>query len=440
MMKKRSARASVLVLLCFVIMSSFFSVLATAADPIPPEADNCKAACVYDKTHGKMLVSENVNTSLHTSTSAKVMTGYLACELLSDRLDETVTLTDSMLSAASGYSMNLKYGERIKIIDLLYGAICGSYNDACYALASVCTGSAESFISLMNERAEELGAFSTSYTNPLGYPDSDAMVTTASDTLKIALAASENELYMEISSAKSHSMPATNMNSDRTVYNRNYLISSKSTQKYFDPRCRGMNAGYSGDEGGWSIITLAEDDGAEYICIILGGSESDDGNDIYAYETANTLIDWACETYNSYKIFEKGQVIGKAEISMTAFGSEKVDYSTADELYIYIPEHSSPEITYKVSYITERLSAPINQGERIGIVSVYCNGELVGECDVVLCEDVAANFVMYIINAIGAYTKSRAFIATVICFAIVLPIAIYIKKERAIKHGHRRKY
>ncbi len=440
MMKKRSTRALALVLLCFVIISSFFPVRATAADPTPPEADNCKAACVYDKTHGKMLVSENVNTALHTSTSAKVMTGYLACELLSDRVDETVTLTDSMLSAVSGYSMKLKVGERIKIIDLLYGAICGSYNDACYVLASICAGSADSFVSLMNKRAEELGASSTSYTNPLGYPDSDDMMTTASDMLKIALAASENELYMQISSAKSHSIPATNMNTDRTLYNRNYLISSRSTQKYFDARCRGMNAGYSGDEGGWSIITLAEDDGAEYICIILGGSESDDGNDIYAYETANTLIDWACKTYNYYKIFEKGQIIGKTEISMTAFGSEKIDYSTADELYIYIPERSDPDITYRVNYIKEHLVAPIKQGEKIGIVSVYCNGELVGECDVVLGEDVEANFVMYIINAIGAYTKSRAFIATVICFAIVLPIAIYIKKERAIRHGHRRKY
>ncbi len=440
-MKKRSTRALVLFILCFVISSSFFSVSTIASsDPTLPMADNCKAACVYDKTHGKMLVSENANTPLHTSTSAKVMTGYLACELLEGRLDETVTLSDSMLSASSGYSMKLKDGEQIKLIDLLYGAVCGSYNDACYAIASICAGSADSFVSLMNERAMELGALSTYYTNPLGYPDSDAMLTTAYDTLKIALAASENELYMKISSAKSHSISATNMSEDRTIYNRNYLISSRTTQKYFDSRCRGMNAGYSGEMGGWSVITLAEDDGAEYICIILGGCESNDGNEIYAYETANTLIDWVCETYNSYKIFEKGQIIGKAEVSMTAFGSEKLDYAAEDELYIYIPERSAPEITYRVKYITENLVAPVKQGERIGVVSVYCNGELVGECNAVLCEDAEANFVMNIINAIGEYTKSRAFIATVIFFAAVLPVAIYIKKERAIKHGHIRKY
>ena len=167
--------------------------------------------------------------------------------------------------------------ETIKIKDLLYGAICGSYNDAGYAIASICSGSSVGFVSAMNERAKALGALSTNYTNPLGYPDNDAMKTTLSDTLKIASAASENSLYMEICSAKKHEISETNLSGARTVYNRNYLVSSRSTQAYYNPVCSGMNAGISGEAGGWSVITLAHDDGADYICIILGGEESEDG-------------------------------------------------------------------------------------------------------------------------------------------------------------------
>ena len=430
-----------LIILTLTLASSLFLFPVSAADePTPPVPEHCRAACLYDKTHNKILVMTNADQPLNTSTSAKVMMGYLACEILADRLEETVTVTAAMIRGASGYSMNLQVGEEIKIIDLLYGAICGSYNDAGYAVANLCADSSQGFVELMNERAKALGATSTSYTNPLGYPDNSAMTTTLSDTLKIALAASENRLYMEISSAKKHVIAASGAWGERTVYNRNYLISSRSTQAYYNSACRGMNAGISGDSGGWSIITLAQDEGVEYICIILGGEENAETGEIYAYKEANKLIKWACGTYNLYKVYGKGQVIGKADVGMTALGSEKVDLAVTDELNVYIPDHSNPDISYKVEYDSDKLVAPIKAGERIGVVKVYSNGELVGECPVALVEDCEANGVMKVISAIGNYTKSRAFLATLICFFILLPITLIFKSKRGVKRGKYRRY
>jgi len=384
-----------------------------------------------------MLLMENADELLNTSTSAKVMTGYIACEMLADRLEEKVTVTEQMLQGASGYSMRLKVGEEIKIIDLLYGAICGSYNDAGYVLANLCADSAQGFVALMNERARTLGTTSTSYTNPLGYPDNDAMKTTVSDTLKIALEASDNELYMTISSAKRHEVSATNLSPERTIYNRNYLISSRTTQAYYNSVCQGMNAGISGEAGGWSIITLARDDGADYICIILGGAESEDGSEIFAYDTANKLIDWACDTYDLYKVYSKGQVIGKADVSMTALGSEKIDFAATDDVEIYIPVRSNPDISYKILYDSDRLVAPIKTGERIGVVRIFSDGELLGEGEIALTRDCEANGFIKIIGAIGDYTKSRAFIAAIICFVILLPITLFVKSRGV---GLRKKY
>jgi D-alanyl-D-alanine carboxypeptidase len=405
--------------------------------PTPPKAEKCRAACLYDKTHNKVLVMENGDVALNTSTSAKVMMGYLACEILAHRLDETVTITEKMLAGTSGYSMSLKDGENLKVIDLLYGAICGSYNDAGYVIANLCADSSQDFVALMNERAKKLGATSTSYVNPLGYPDNAAMTTTLSDTLKIAIAASDNELYMEICSAKKHEIAATNMSSARTVYNRNYLLSSRSTQAYYNPICSGLNAGISGEAGGWSIITLAHDDGADYICIVLGGEESEDGSEIYAYNTVNKLVNWASKTYNSHKVFTKGQILGKAEIGMTALGSEKIDCAAADDLSVYIPDGYHPKISYKIRYASDKLVAPLKAGEIIGTAAVYCDGELVGECDVALTEECQVNSVMKVIAVIGDYTKSRAFIATLVCFAILLPAVLIFKNRGARGRGKR---
>ena len=413
-----------------LILSSFFALSASAA-PTPPDTDNCAAVCLYDKTHGKTVVMENGDKLLNTSTSAKVMLGLLACEILADRLDDTVVLNERMLSGSSGYSMGLKSGEKIKTIDLLYGAVCGSYNDAAYAVASLCAENSASFVDMMNEKAAALGASSTCYTNPLGYPDNDAMVSTLSDTLKIAIAASENELYMQICSAKSYTVSATNFNSERTIYNRNRLLYTPSNADfaYFNPACLGMNAGNSGDAGGWSVITLAQDDGADYICIILGGRESDKG-EIFAYKAANTLIDWACETYNTFNLFKPGDVLGKVSVSMTSLGDEEVDFIAADALDVYIPNGSWDEIEVRVEYVSNKIEAPIKKGDKIGVATAYQNGEMIGSCDLLLSKDCEANLFMKTVDAIGRYTKSRAFIASAAFVAVVLPIAIIISKRR----------
>lgn len=431
-----------LAILIILAVPSLFIFTASADNaPTPPEITDGGAYCLFDKTHKKMIISENATEILNTSTSAKVMMGLIACEELSSRLDEVVTITDSMLAGSGGYSMRLQAGENIKIIDLLYGAICGSYNDAAYVLASVCGGSSERFVERMNQKAKALGATSTNYVNPIGYPDNDAMVTTLSDTLQIALAASENQLYMEISSAKHHDIGATNLSAERTVYNRNYLISSRSTQAYYNSACKGMNAGISGQAGGWSIVTLATDESTDYICIVLGGSENVETGEIYAYKTVNTLIGWASAAYNDHQIFKKGQVLGQTEVGMTALGSKKVEVVASDDFSVYIPDGSSPNLNYKIEYVSEKLNAPIKAGEKIGVASVYCNGELVGKCDVVLTEDCEANIIMKAIGSIGEYTRSRAFILTLIFIIIALPIVIVKEKRRSYgARRRRRKY
>ena len=397
-----------------------FSALPLSATDAPehPEVDGGHSICLYDITHDRYIIEQNGADMVNTSTSAKVMTGLIACEMLSDRLDEIVTVTDKMLSEVSGYSLKLVAGEKIKVIDLLYAAICGSYNDAVYILAHHIGGDTQGFADLMNQRAAELGAKATVYTNPLGYPDSAAMITTAYDTLKIAIAASENELYMEICSAVKYTMGVTNKSEARQFYNRNYLVSSNSNADYFDSRCAGMNAGYSGESGGWSIITLIHDDGADYICVLLGGKESEDGSEIYAYEGVNQLTDWVCDTYNNYELFKAGEELGAVDIGRTSI-STKAPYVAESDVIVYVPTATNTPISYKFD-ITPDLKAPLSAGDNIGRVVVTCNGETVGECSLLLKESYEVNYLMLVIEKIGDYTTGRAFIATVVCFAVLL--------------------
>ena len=421
--RRRAAFASAL-LIIFTTLFSFFTVLPTsAAEVTKPEITGCTSLLLYDKTHEKYVIEENCYALLHTSTSAKIAMGLLACEKLEGRLDERVTISAEMLSGATGSRAGIQVGEVISIRDLLYHAICGSYNDAAYVIAYIVGGSSQVFVEMMNLRVRDAGTKNTTYHNPIGYPDSDGMVTSAYDVLKIALAASENPLYMEICSSVSYDTEAGDHK-----YNRNHLISSNQYIQYHNSRCLGMNAGYSGELGGWSIVTLVRDkesvgENVDYICVLLGGRESEDGSSIYAFEDVNRVTKWACSSFENKVVFPKGKELGKAKLGLTM--GDETPYETAGELVAYIPTGSG-KVSYKVE-LNENLRAPMKAGDVIGKAVATLDGERVGECDIVLSEDCEANGIMKIIDLIGQYTKSRAFIATAIFFVVAM-IAVLVYK------------
>ena len=94
--KKR--RFAAIVATLFIILTTVLTVLPAAAVE-SPEVNGGEAVVLYDKTHKRYIVEENGFAMLNTSTSAKIMMGLIACETLSDRLDQTVTITEEMISA-----------------------------------------------------------------------------------------------------------------------------------------------------------------------------------------------------------------------------------------------------------------------------------------------------------------------------------------------------
>lgn len=413
--------------------------LSAAEVPSPPKTEGVGAVYFCNITDDYELVAQNIDQKLNTSTTAKIMTGLLACEELYNRRNEYIEITESMISEASGNSMHLSVGEKVKINDLLYGAICGCCNDAAYAIANIVCPTTSDFVALMNSRAKKLGANSTSYTNPLGYPDNSAMTTTARDTMKIALGAYSNDLYMEISSAVKYSVSATNKSDERIIYNRNYLISSNTTSTYFNKKCRGINAGYTGEAGGWSLVTVGQDEGADYMCIILGGSESPDGSEIYAYKTANQLINWAVSSYDRKIVINQGDEVGMTSIRFTGLKTDNAPYIAATDLSIYAPKNIdlSNDIEYNIVMNQKTLDAPIEAGVCIGKLDIIYDGRVIGSCELLLKESYEKNSIVAGIQKITDYTHSRAFICSGVCFVILASVILPIMRYKFYKYDGR---
>ena len=117
-----------------------------------------ESVVLYNVSDGISIIKHNSNKLLNTSTSAKIITGLILCERLENSLDEKVEITKEMLSSVSGKRANppLQSGEIMSVRDLLYAAICGSYNDAAYVLAVYAAGGVAEFVTLMNQKAKSL--------------------------------------------------------------------------------------------------------------------------------------------------------------------------------------------------------------------------------------------------------------------------------------------
>jgi D-alanyl-D-alanine carboxypeptidase len=74
--------------------------------------------------------------------------------------------------------MDLRAGQQVRLMDLVYALMLKSANDAAVVVAEGLAGSVPEFAALMNQRAREIGATNTHFHNPNGLPDDEHLTTT----------------------------------------------------------------------------------------------------------------------------------------------------------------------------------------------------------------------------------------------------------------------
>ena len=150
------------VLLCLALLSGLLTTFASAADSgsaILDEMDvNAKAAVLVDPDTGEILYEKNAHAHNYPASITKVMTCLLTLEAV-DRgelsLEQTVTASSALHTGIGegASTADIKEGEQIRIIDLLYAALIPSANEACNVMAEAVSGDVASFVELMNARA-----------------------------------------------------------------------------------------------------------------------------------------------------------------------------------------------------------------------------------------------------------------------------------------------
>lgn len=303
---------------------------------------SCRSCVLMDMDSGRVLYAKDADNPRLIASITKIMTAILAIE--SGKLDDTVTVGEEVLKMY-GSNIYIELGEKMKLIDLVYGLMLRSGNDAAIVIATYIGGNEEKFVEMMNNKAQEIGMKNTIYNNSHGLDEETENKSTAYDMALLSSYAYKNPIYREVVGTKKY-----NVQTDKKTYswtNRNKLL---FRYKY----ATGGKTGYT-PSAGRTLVTNASNDNLNLTAVTLN-----DGNEYISHEK---MYEYGFENYSNYLILDKN----KFKID-DSYYKDKI---YINESFIY-PLAESEKDRIKVIVKLTKLENYKNN-EEVGVVSVTLN-------------------------------------------------------------------
>jgi D-alanyl-D-alanine carboxypeptidase (penicillin-binding protein 5/6) len=234
-----------------------------------------------------VLMQKQSGEKIYPASLTKMMTAIVAIENLPD-LQKKVCLSSSIfqpLYKADASRAGFLPGEKVRAIDLLYGALLPSGAECCVGLADEISGSEQNFAKKMNQKAEQLGMDNTHFANSTGLQNENHY-TTVKDLSILLGYALQNKTFREIFTSSRHSTAATNKHPNGITF-RSTLSQSLKDQTLPGGKILGGKTGYT-DEAGLCLASLARIDGKEYI-LVTAGAEGDHKTEQYDIDDARAV-------------------------------------------------------------------------------------------------------------------------------------------------------
>lgn len=224
---------------------------------------SASAAILMDKDSGRILYQKNINVRFLTASISKILTAIVAIE--SGDLNEYYQV-DEETSRQEGSSLYLELGDKVKLIDLLYGLMLRSGNDAAVLIAKNVFKDYDYFIFMMNETAKKIGMTNSTFSNPSGLDEENANFSTCHDMALLMAYALDNNLFRKIAGAKTYRI-ITGNGTIIDCYNKHHLLHSLDY----------VTAGKTGytTSAKRTLVTSARKDDMELIAVTMNSNNDD---------------------------------------------------------------------------------------------------------------------------------------------------------------------
>lgn len=308
------------------------------------------SAILMDMDSKRILYAKNIHNVRSVASISKIMTALLAVE--SGKLQDKVTVGKE-IESSHGSGIYIKEGEILTLNDLLYGLMLRSGNDASYAIAKYVGKDVNSFVNMMNEKAQLLQMKNTTFHNPNGLDEIDGNFSTAYDIALLTSEAMKHSEYRKIVGTKQYKLK-TNMN----VYswtNKHRLVKS---YKY----ATGGKTGYT-LKARRTLVTTASKNHLNLVVVTLN-----DGND---FKDHKDLFEYAFSNYKSYEILSKGNI----QILDDNY-YKKYDLYVKNSFTYPLSDNEKDSIIVKFELEKNRT---IKKNKQVGVAKVYLGDQMIHE-------------------------------------------------------------
>ncbi|MBR6555720.1 MAG: D-alanyl-D-alanine carboxypeptidase [Clostridia bacterium] len=423
-------------LLCIFLLLCCLSVQVLAVEP---PAMTAKAALLYEASTDTVLYALNADQQMYPASTTKLMTAALAMEY--GNPEDTVTVRQSAIDDIVSYGNDLRNsvyfltGEQVQFMDMLDMLLVYSNNTAANILAEHVAGDIQSFVDLMNSKAQELGCTGTNFVNTHGL-HVETHYTTANDLLKIAQYAMSNEKIVASMQKASIKTPVTNKHKTQTTLSNTNLLTSTYKQV-------GLIGGKTGSTtaAGYCLVAACQEDDKVYYSVLL-----DCDTTTGRFSETKSLFKFGKESFSVQTLLSATEPVCEAPVRLS---------SNADSVML-VPEHSisallpndfdAKAVELDYSY-NEGITAPVAVGDVLGKVTVRYNGHEYGQINLVAASKVERNNLLYFLDQVTAFFSGTVFkvilIAVIVLIVLLVGYIVLVNKRRKRRNrssgGTRRK-
>lgn len=353
--------------------------------------ETAQSAFLYEVSTGTVLYAYNPDIEVGSGTLAKIVTAMVVLD--NCEMSETITVNTNNISQLAGATnVNIKNGETFTVEQLLHLLIMLNANDSAVVLAEYVAGNQQSFVTLMNQKAREIGCTHTDFGNIHGL-DNATNVTTARDMAKILVAALEYEDLAEILGKEIYTVPATEKSEAREDFvTTNYFLSNRTIPDFLDDRVKGGMQSMTNATGA-SIVVNAKHNNMTFIGVVMGATRTykENGWSVQSYGNFNEMTDLLTYAFNNFKlnrVVYEGMSLGQFRVNggeCDVVGQAMVDIDSV------VPKSAQMKnFQMNFSVVGGGLSAPIAKDELIATMELVYRNSVVTEVEVFAMGDVKA--------------------------------------------------
>lgn len=323
-----------------------------------------KSAVLLDATSGNFLMEKNSHEKVPIASVTKIMSMLLIMEAIDSgkiKYEDMVPVSEHSYNMG-GSQVYLKPGEEFTVLEMLKAITIHSANDATVAMSEKISGAEDTFVTMMNDKAKELGMNDTNFKDCTGLNDEGQ--SSAHDVALMSRALiMKHPKILEITTI----WHDTFRNGQFSLDNTNKMIR-------FYQGANGLKTGFT-TKAGYNLSAAAKRNNMQLVSVVLGEADSDT-----RFAESKKLLDYGFANYEVTHVNKKGDQAGSTDVKKGV--KTKVNAIYGEEVNLLLNKGVKGKIEREVKLAGD-LEAPVKAGQKIGEVTYKISQKEVGKCDLV---------------------------------------------------------